>query len=187
MFARATAPAPSALLSTGRIDDATLASRLAAAAFVFFDFDGVFTDNRVAVDQTGVESVFCNRSDGLGLSKLRRAGVEAMIVSTERNPVVSVRAQKLKLPCEQAVEDKAEAVRRLAAAAGHPLERAIFVGNDVNDAPAMRLCGLALTVADAWPEAYAVAHAATRRKGGAGAVREICDVIVALRESEGGA
>ncbi|MEL6362011.1 MAG: HAD hydrolase family protein [Pseudomonadota bacterium] len=181
MFASAPPPTASTLRTTGRLTADEIDLRLRSVELVFFDFDGVFTDNRVAVDQNGVEQVFCCRSDGLGLSKLRRLGVDAMIVSTERNPVVGVRAQKLAMDCVQGVEDKAETIGRLAFQRGVSLERTCFVGNDVNDVAAMALCCLAITVADAWPEAYAAAHLVTTRRGGEGAVREICDVLVAAR------
>ena len=63
---------------------------------IAFDFDGVFTDNMVYVLQDGSEAVRCNRSDGIGLQKLNKLGIKTVIISTESNPVVSARAQKLK-------------------------------------------------------------------------------------------
>jgi len=83
---------------------------LSKVRLIFFDFDGVFTDNTVYVSQDGVETVRCWRSDGLGLTRLRKVGVQAFIISTETNPVVSARAHKLKLPCKQGVEDKAAGI-----------------------------------------------------------------------------
>lgn len=161
--------------------DPALVRRLSRLKLVLFDFDGVFTDNMVFVDQNGVESVRCCRSDGLGLSRLKAAGVAAMIVSTEANPVVSARARKLTLPVEQAVADKSEAAPRLAAAHGVAIGETAFVGNDINDLGAMAACGLAIAVADAWPEALAAADLTTRRRGGEGAVREVCDLVVAAK------
>jgi 3-deoxy-D-manno-octulosonate 8-phosphate phosphatase (KDO 8-P phosphatase) len=154
---------------------------LAAVELVAFDFDGVFTDNAVYVTQDGVETVRCWRSDGIGLSALRRAGVRAIIVSTEVNPVVTARARKLNMPCEQAVENKAIAIEAICRREGVALAHTMFVGNDVNDLPALERVGLPVAVADAYPELEAVVHYRTRRPGGFGAVREICDRILAAR------
>lgn len=148
---------------------------------VAFDFDGVFTDNSVYVSQDGVESVRCWRSDGIGLSALRKAGIPTYIVSTERNPVVSARARKLDMPCLQAVEDKAQAIAMLCDQLGVSIERTMFVGNDVNDLPALERVGLPVAVGDAYPELDGVVHYRTSRPGGYGAVREICDRILAAR------
>lgn len=153
----------------------------AKVALVVFDFDGVFTDNTVVVDERGCESVRCWRSDGLGLRRLREAGVPAWIVSMETNPVVSVRAAKLQVPVMQGIEDKATAVAAICAEIGVPLSAAAFVGNDINDVPAMQLVGVPVAVADAYPEALALAHFVTAKPGGYGAVREVCDLIADAR------
>ena len=73
---------------------------------VVFDFDGVFTDNRVIVSENGKESVICNRSDGIGLEMLRNLGIPMTIISTEKNPVVDFSAKKLKLSVVHGVENK---------------------------------------------------------------------------------
>ena len=65
---------------------------------IVYDFDGVMTDNKVFVDQKGREMVQVNRADGLGISEIKKLGIEQIIVSTENNPVVSVRAIKLGIP-----------------------------------------------------------------------------------------
>ena len=70
---------------------------LVGIKLVAFDFDGVFTDNTVYVSQDGVESVKCWRSDGIGLARLSDVGVRACLLSTEANPVVGIRATKLKI------------------------------------------------------------------------------------------
>ena len=80
---------------------------LSTLRLVAFDFDGVFTDNTVSVDQNGIESVRCWRSDGIGLERLHSIGINTIIISTETNPVVSARAKKLKITCIQGVQDKA--------------------------------------------------------------------------------
>jgi 3-deoxy-D-manno-octulosonate 8-phosphate phosphatase (KDO 8-P phosphatase) len=157
---------------------------LVSVQLVIFDFDGVFTDNTVYVSQDGVESVRCWRSDGLGLSRMAAAGVPSWIVSTETNPVVGARARKLKIACRQGVEDKAQAVLQICAELGVAPARTMFVGNDINDIPALRSVGLPVAVADAYPEVLPHARHRTQRPGGMGAVREICDWILAARQQQ---
>lgn len=150
---------------------------LVGVELVAFDFDGVFTDNTVYVSQDGTESVRCWRSDGLGLSRLRADGVHVVIVSTERNPVVTARAGKLKLPCRQGVEDKAEAILDICRELGVAPSRTMFVGNDINDIPAFNAIGIPVAVADAYPEVDPHVVFRTSKPGGLGAVREVCDLV----------
>jgi len=155
---------------------------LSSVRLIAFDFDGVFTDNTVYVTQEGIESVRCWRSDGLGLSRLRSVGVQALIISTEINPVVSARAQKLKLPCKQGVEDKAAAILATCKELDATPQETMFVGNDINDIPAFRSVGVPVAVADAYPEIYPYVLYRTQRPGGFGAVREICDLVYNARK-----
>lgn len=148
------------------------------------DFDGVHTDDRAHVDQDGHESVAVHRGDGLGVARLRRAGVPVLILSTETNGVVSRRAEKLGVECIQASADKAAALRAWAAERGVALERVAYVGNDVNDLPALALVGWPVAVADARPEVRAAARLVLDHDGGAGAVREVCDLILAARAAQ---
>ncbi len=150
----------------------------AVVKLVIFDFDGVFTDNTVYVAQNGGESVRCWRSDGLGISALLAAGIPAWIVSTEKNPVVSVRAEKLGVPCRQGVDDKATAVLEICRELGVAPSQTMFVGNDINDIPAFEVVGVPVGVADGYPEALSHAVFITTRPGGRGAVREICDLLL---------
>lgn len=159
--------------------DARARIRLQGVRLICFDFDGVMTDNRVLVMQDGSEGVLCNRSDGLGLERLRAAGMPVVVLSKERNPVVAARCRKLNIPCHQGIEDKLGVLRELAAAEGIGLADVAYVGNDINDLACMRAVGLAVAPADAYPEVLAVAHLVLRRAGGLGAVRELCDLVLA--------
>jgi len=150
--------------------------------FVAFDFDGVFTDNGVWISETGQESVRCSRFDGLGLSALRKLGIGLVVISSEANPVVQERCKKLKIDCVQGCYEKDEELRRLATEFGATLEETAFVGNDINDLPALETVGLPVVVADAYPSAVKPAYLKTTRNGGHGAVREFCELVVAVRE-----
>lgn len=155
---------------------------LARVRLAAFDFDGVFTDNTVWVDQSGTESVRCWRGDGLGLSTLRKTGVETVVVSTEVNPVVSVRCRKLGVPCHQACDNKLETLRSIAHDLGCSLSETAFVGNDINDLECLSEVGVPIVVADAHPAVRHVAAYTTLARGGRGAVREVCDLIRQAQE-----
>ncbi len=160
----------------------SLESVFRAVRLVVFDFDGVFTDNTVSVSQDGVESVRCWRGDGLGLAKLKQAGIPMAIVSTETNPVVTARSRKLAIRCIQGCDDKLAAVRRLADEHGVTLDAVAFVGNDINDLACLQAVGLPIVVQDAHADVIGAAAYRTAAPGGRGAVREVCDAIVAVRQ-----
>jgi YrbI family 3-deoxy-D-manno-octulosonate 8-phosphate phosphatase len=144
---------------------------------IAFDFDGVFTDNRVYVFQDGSEAVCCFRGDGIGLEKLRRLGIQTVIISTEVNPVVGVRSQKLGIRCVQGCQDKRAALEGLVRELGISLDQVAFVGNDVNDLSCLLAVGLPIVVRDAHRDVVATAAYQTEVAGGQGAVREICDLF----------
>jgi len=144
---------------------------------VAFDFDGVFTDNMVYVLQDGSEAVRCNRSDGIGLQRLRKLGIETVIISTESNPVVSARAQKLKMRCFQNCSDKRQTLKNVARELGISLDEVAFVGNDINDRACLTCVRLPIVVQDAHPDVIPLAAYHTRNPGGRGAVREVCDLF----------
>ncbi len=149
---------------------------------VIFDFDGVMTDNRVWVDENGREMVAAYRSDSMGLSQLRKTGTDAMVISTEINPVVAARCRKMNLPFKQGVEDKASLLKQILEERRVSRERVIYVGNDINDLPCFPLVGCALVVADAQPAALRQADIILSRRGGYGAVREVCDLLLQKKQ-----
>lgn len=148
---------------------------------VVFDFDGVFTDNTVWTNQHGEEMVRCWRSDGLGLSKLRATGVNMFVLSTEANPVVQARCKKLHLPCRNNLDNKGLALRELIQEQELSAKQVLYLGNDINDLECLQLAGVSVVVADAHPDVVAMAQYQTSRAGGFGAVREVCDWLVANR------
>ncbi|MFC4062421.1 N-acetylneuraminate synthase family protein [Planomonospora corallina] len=148
---------------------------------VITDFDGVHTDDRAYVDEDGRELVAVSRSDGMGVSLLRRSGVKIMIMSTERNPVVSARARKLGVPVLQGLTDKRTVLRDWLAIEGLDPARVAYVGNDVNDLGPMSDVGWPVAVPDAHPRVRAAARVVLTRPGGAGAVRELCERVLAAR------
>ncbi|MEL4320677.1 acylneuraminate cytidylyltransferase [Leifsonia sp. YIM 134122] len=148
---------------------------------VVTDFDGVHTDDTASVDTLGRESVRVSRRDGHGVKRLREAGIPMLILSAETNTVVAARAEKLRVDVEHGIEDKATALVAWADRVGVPLDRIAYLGNDLADLPCMRIVGWPVSVADADPAVIAAARVVLSRVGGAGAVRELSDAIIAAR------
>lgn len=144
---------------------------------IAFDFDGVFTDNMVQVSENGQESILCCRSDGLGLKMLDDIGIQKVIISTETNNVVQKRAQKLKIECFNSVNNKLSFLKDLLGQKGIDLSETAFVGNDINDLECLKAVGFPIVVSDCWPDVENIAIYKTTRKGGYGAVREICELF----------
>ncbi|MEJ1154025.1 acylneuraminate cytidylyltransferase [Microbacterium marmarense] len=147
------------------------------------DFDGVHTDDTVVVNDRGEESVRVSRSDGMGVALLRRANVPMVILSTEKNPVVSARAAKLNIDVRQALDDKAAALRSWAESTGVALSRVAYLGNDVNDLGCLEIVGWPVAVRDAHPAVLAAARVTLASTGGSGAVRELADLTLSGREA----
>lgn len=151
---------------------------------VLLDFDGVLTDNRVWVDADGRESIAANRGDGWGIARLKEAGVRIVVLSRETNPVVAARCQKLGVEVRQSVQDKAKAVEDLLKKGEIDPGATIFVGNDENDLPAFPKVACAVVVGDAHPSVLAKADIILNERGGYGAVRELCDIIIHQMEAK---
>jgi len=150
----------------------------AAPRLLVLDFDGVLTDNRVWVDEEGHEMVAANRGDSHGISLLRKSGVEVLVLSRETNPVVSARCRKMNVPALQGILDKPPALRAYLEERGIDLQDVIYMGNDVNDLPCFPLVGCSAAPADAEPAVLREADLVLARRGGHGAVRELCDLLI---------
>ncbi|MBV2355956.1 N-acylneuraminate cytidylyltransferase [Streptomyces sp. J2-1] len=140
---------------------------------VVLDFDGTQTDDRVLIDSDGREFVSVHRGDGLGIAALRRSGLKMLILSTEQNPVVAARAQKLRLPVLHGIDRKDLALKQWCEEQGIAPERVLYVGNDVNDLPCFALVGWPVAVGSAHDVVRGAARAVTTLPGGDGAIREI--------------
>lgn len=175
------APANRRKKASGPARRPTLDRQLKSLALIVFDFDGVMTDNRVLVTDDGREAAWCNRSDGMGVAMLRQSGLPILILSTETNPIVAHRARKLKVECIHGSEDKWATLAGVLQARNIDPALVAYVGNDVNDVECLRRVGLPICVADAYQPAKELARLITRRRGGEGAVREICDAILRAR------
>ena len=151
---------------------------------VILDFDGVVTDNRVWTDQDGREMVAAYRSDSIKFGELREKGIEVMILSSEPNPVVAARAKKIGVEFIQGIglQDKGRVMREVLEKKNFKAENVVFVGNDANDLPCFEIAGWSVAVADAYPEVIQSADFVLSRRGGHGAVRELCELILKRHE-----
>jgi 3-deoxy-D-manno-octulosonate 8-phosphate phosphatase (KDO 8-P phosphatase) len=146
------------------------------------DVDGVLTDGTVQVHSDGTESKGFSILDGMGLKRLERAGVVVAWISGRPSAATAVRASELGIPhLIQGRTDKLVALQELARQLGVAAEGCVYMGDDDIDAPAMRWAAIGVTVPDGVPAAQAAADYVTRRPAGRGAVREVCDHLLAAR------
>lgn len=147
---------------------------------IITDFDGVITDGRVWTDENGKETVAASRSDSMRIRQLRERGIEVMILSSEVNPVVKARAEKMGIEAIHglSLNGKGEALKKFLFEKNLDPAQIIYVGNDFNDLPCFEVAGWAVAVADAYPDVIRVADHVLSRQGGDGALRELCDLVL---------
>jgi 3-deoxy-D-manno-octulosonate 8-phosphate phosphatase (KDO 8-P phosphatase) len=155
---------------------------LRRARALVLDVDGVLTDGRLYYGAKGETLKVFHVRDGQGIKAVAAAGVTVAIISGRKSPHVARRARDLGIKhVFQGVNDKLAALTRLAAQLGLTLEHCVCVGDDTPDAPILAAAGLGVAVADAHTDALTAADIATTRPGGRGAVREVCDWMIAAR------
>lgn len=165
----------------------SLRKRLLKIRLLAVDVDGVLTDGGMYYSEHGDELKKFNTRDGKGIELLRNAGIRTAFITSERTSLVERRAAKLKIDeLHQGVEDKRSVLQQLASKYGLTNDEIAYIGDDINDLDVLREAGLAVTVADGLPENRAIADYVTTAKGGEGAVREVCMLILeARKQSEG--
>ena len=160
-------------------NDTSIEQRASQIKLLLMDCDGVLTDGRIWILETGEDQKAFNTRDGLGLELLHRAGLQSGIISGRRSSAVERRAKELKIAfLLQGCENKIAAFDEIIAAAGVKNSEVAFIGDDLNDIPLLRRSGLAVAVADAAEETKRAAHVITRTPGGSGAVREAVELIL---------
>ena len=115
---------------------------------IIFDFDGVFTDNYAILHSSGKESVFINRSDGIGIKILKKVGYKLFVVSSEKNSIVKERSKKLKIKFFNFIKNKLLILNKISKNLNIPLKQFMYVGNDINDYEAMISVGYRLCPSD---------------------------------------
>ena len=151
---------------------------------VVTDFDGVHTDDTALIDEHGDERVSVSRGDGMGVRLLREAGVPVLILSTETHPVVTARADKLRVEVRHGIADKAAVLTEWADQQGISLDRIAYVGNDINDLGCLSIVGWPVAVPGSHHSVLSAARVILGHRGGAGAVRELAERVLRARTKE---
>lgn len=153
--------------------------KAAAIRLVIFDVDGVLTDGRLFFDESGREYKSFHARDGYGIKALQQAGVTVAVISGRQSKAVELRMRSLGIShIFQGQEDKRAAFETLCRDLDVQVEQVAHVGDDLPDLPLLRLVGLAIAVADAHASILPYCDWRTSLPGGAGAAREICDLIL---------
>jgi 3-deoxy-D-manno-octulosonate 8-phosphate phosphatase (KDO 8-P phosphatase) len=158
--------------------------RLAQIKLLLLDVDGVMTDGRIIFDSNGIESKFFNVKDGHGIKLLQRAGIEVGIISGRASQVVANRAAELGITrLFQGALDKLAVYQEIIRETGLADAQIAFMGDDVIDLPVLSRVGFAAAPADAVEEVLPHVQFIARNRGGWGAVREVCDLILKAQGS----
>jgi 3-deoxy-D-manno-octulosonate 8-phosphate phosphatase (KDO 8-P phosphatase) len=157
-------------------------ARWAAVRLFAMDVDGILTDGTVQIFSDGTETKSFSILDGMGLVRLHQAGVTVAWISGRPSGATTARARELKIPhVIQGRTDKLAALQELAAQLGFTPAQCAYMGDDDIDAPALAWAGIGIAVPDAMPRALAAAGYVTARPAGRGAVREVCEHLLASR------
>ena len=167
-----------------RMDDA-LRERASKICMLILDVDGVLTDGKLYFDHAGNEMKAFNTRDGLGMKALQKVGIEVAVITGRKSEAVTHRMTQLGIKhVYQGREDKLDAFLDLLEVTGLDAQQTCFAGDDWIDLPVLLRAGLAVSVADAEDRVKQQTHWITRRNGGDGAVREICNLILAAQEKD---
>jgi 3-deoxy-D-manno-octulosonate 8-phosphate phosphatase (KDO 8-P phosphatase) len=159
-----------------------LGAALQSIRLLVLDVDGVLTDGRLRYGPRGERDKVFHVRDGHGIKAVRAAGIKIGVISGRRSAAVLRRCRELGIEhVLQGIEDKGAAFAALVARLGLSAQQCACIGDDLPDVAIMRQAGLAIAVADAHESARAAAHRRTRAAGGLGAVREVCDWLLAAR------
>ena len=159
--------------------DPLVRARAEKLALLLLDVDGVLTDGTLFFSPEGEESKGFNTQDGFGISMLREAGVDVGVITARSSKAVSERCQRLQMRyvC-QGERDKLVAYKKIAEDSGLKPFQIAYMGDDWLDLVLLKRVGLAVAPANSVAEVRQHVHYVTRRSGGAGAVREVCDLIL---------
>lgn len=155
--------------------------RLSQVKLLVLDVDGVLTDGGLYYSDSGEELKKFNVKDGMGIKLLLQAGIQVGIITASASTATLHRARKLGIPhVFLGVEDKLTTLQELCQQLQLNLSEVAYVGDDINDLPIMEVVGCPLTVADAMSSNQKQAIYVTQQAGGRGAVREICERLLAI-------
>lgn len=160
---------------------ADVRERIARVRLACFDVDGTLTDGRLFFDDEGRELKAFHVADGQGLVLLRKAGLQLAFVTARSGRIAGQRAAELGIAAHIGIADKLACVRAIAAEHGIAMDEVAFMGDDLPDLRVMRHVGVAVAPANAHPWLHGHVHWQTRARGGEGAVREFCDLLLTVQ------
>jgi len=147
---------------------------------VAFDVDGVFTDGRFYLSNDGSETKAFHTQDGFGIRKLLDSGIAVAVISGRNSEAVELRMAELGVAhVVLGCKDKVSAFNDIVASLGISLSQTVYTGDDIPDLPLLQHAGFSIAVANAVPEIRAQCDLTTKARGGFGAVREICELVIA--------
>ena len=162
--------------------DSAIIERARRVRLMLFDVDGIMTDGTIYIGQDGEAMKGFNVRDGLGLKLLAQAGVEVGLLSARRSGIVDARAAELGIELvRQGEGDKRSAYAILLAERGLDWPESGYMGDDLPDLPVLTRCGFAASVPQACDAVKSRVHYVSAARAGSGAVREVCDLIVAAK------
>jgi 3-deoxy-D-manno-octulosonate 8-phosphate phosphatase (KDO 8-P phosphatase) len=153
--------------------------RLGKISLVAFDIDGVFTDGRFYLSDDGTETKAFSTQDGYGIRRLLDAGIHVAVISGRKSTAVELRMQELGVAhVVLGTKNKVQDFEKLLSVLGVSASHSVFVGDDIPDLPLLRKVGTPIAVANAVQEVKDACKLTTRARGGFGAVREVCDLVL---------
>jgi 3-deoxy-D-manno-octulosonate 8-phosphate phosphatase (KDO 8-P phosphatase) len=153
--------------------------KAAKIKLLVFDIDGVLTDGHIYLSEHQEIFKAFHVHDGVGIKMIQGAGIETAIITGSQSPIVKLRAQYLGIPhVHQVIENKIPAYENLLATLKMENEEVAYLGDDLPDLPLMRRAGLSIASANATPFVRDHANWTTQAEGGAGAAREVCELIL---------
>jgi 3-deoxy-D-manno-octulosonate 8-phosphate phosphatase (KDO 8-P phosphatase) len=159
--------------------DERLLRKISRVKLLILDVDGVMTDGRIIIDDAGLESKQFDVRDGHGLKMLMRCNIDVVLLTGRRSQVVTHRAADLGIAeVHQGIWNKLDVFKEILQRRNLAPEETAYVGDDVVDIPLLKRVGFGVSISDAVPDARRVADYVTRHRGGRGAVREVCEMIL---------
>ena len=169
-------------MSLEKLSRKAVIERLKSIELVSLDTDGVLTDGGIYFSDTGEQFRKFNVKDGMGIKLIQAIGVKIVIITSSTTPSIQHRASALDIDnVYLGVEDKKRKIIEISSEFALSLDQVAHIGDDLNDIPVMNIVGFPITVSDAVEDVKAIARFVTEKKGGEGAVREVCDLIVAAK------
>lgn len=158
---------------------------LAQVRLLAFDVDGVFTDGRFYLSDDGVESKAFSTHDGYGIRRILDAGIHVAVISGRQSAAVEQRMTELGVQfIVQACSDKIAAFEAIAAKLGVSASQTAYVGDDLPDLPLLNRVAISFAVGNAVAELRDQCDYVTHARGGFGAVREVCDLLLSARQQD---